>query len=256
MTVPRQWLLAAASLLFVAAPAAATEEPCERQEFDGARYIVCSVKAKDARLKLFWQKADGSPHRWFGTLADGLKTQGKALVFAMNAGMYGTDYAPMGLYIEDGKELRPADLKKMAGPQSKIPNFYKQPNGIFYFGADGAGILTTERFLKARPQAGFATQSGPMLVTDDTMNPIFINGSSDRTRRSGVGVCDGGDMRFVISEDDVNFYDFAKLFQKHLACPDALFLDGGQGAGFFNPALKRADWSWHGGYGPMIGLIE
>lgn len=252
----RHRLFAAASFFLAAAPSAAAEEPCAKQEFGGSRYVVCSVQAKDARLKLFWQKPDGAAYRWFGTLSDGLKAQGKALVFAMNAGMYGTDYAPMGLYVEGGKELRPADLKKMEGPQSKIPNFYKQPNGIFYFGTAGAGILTTERFLKARPPAVFATQSGPMLVTDNKINPIFIKGSSDRTRRSGVGVCDGGDMRFVISEDDVNFYDFATLFQTHLACPDALFLDGGQGAGFFNPALKRADWSWHGGYGPMIGFVE
>lgn len=252
----RHGLFAAASFLFSAAPSLAAEGPCERQEFGGARYIVCSVEAKDARLKLLWQKPNGAPYRWFGTLADATKTQGKSLVFAMNAGMYGTDYAPMGLYIEAGKELRPADLKKMDGPQSKIPNFYKQPNGIFYFGSDGAGILTTERFLKDRPKAEFATQSGPMLVVDDKLNPIFIDGSSDRTRRSGVGVCEGGGMRFVISEDDVNFFDFATLFKTDLGCPAALFLDGGQGAGFFNPALKRADWSWHGGYGPMIGFVE
>lgn len=256
MTVLRHGLFAAASLLFSAAHSVAADEPCKSQEFGGARYIVCSVEAKNPKLKLFWQKPDGTPFRWFGTLASSLKNAEGSLVFAMNAGMYGTDYAPMGLYIEAGKELRPADLKKMSGPQSKIPNFYKQPNGIFYFGASGTGILTTERFLKERPQADFATQSGPMLVVADKMNPIFIEGSSDRTRRSGVGVCDGGVMRFAISEDDVNFFDFAKLFQTHLDCPDALFLDGGQGAGFFNPALKRADWSWHGGYGPMIGFVE
>lgn len=256
MTDLRPGLFAAASFFLAASPSFAAEEPCERQEFGGARYIVCSVKAKDARLKLFWQKPAGTPYRWFGTLAEAMKAQGNTLVFAMNAGMYGTDYAPMGLYVEGGKELRPADLKTMDGPQSKIPNFYKQPNGILYFGGDGAGILTTGRFLKERPKAEFATQSGPMLVTENKVNPIFIEGSSDRTRRSGVGLCEGGGMRFVISEDDVNFFDFATVFNTHLACPDALFLDGGQGAGFFNPALKRADWSWHGGYGPMIGLVE
>jgi len=252
----RHGLFAAASLLLASTSSLAAEDPCERQSFEGARYIVCTVEAKDARLKLFWQKADGKPYRWLGTLADAVKTDGKALVFAMNAGMYGTDYTPMGLYIEDGKQLRPADLKKMTGPQSKIPNFYKQPNGVFYFGSDGAGILTTERFMAEKPKADFATQSGPMLVVAAKINSIFIEGSNDRTRRSGVGVCADGGMRFAISEDDVNFFDFARLFQTHLNCPDALFLDGGQGAGFFNPALKRADWSWHGGYGPMIGFVE
>ena len=60
----------------------------------------------------------------------------------------------------------------------------------------------------------------------------------------------------MISDDPVNFHDFATLFLDELKCPDALFLDGGRGAGMFVPALGRQDWSGHGGYGPMIGLVE
>ncbi|MGE7369802.1 phosphodiester glycosidase family protein [Neorhizobium sp. NPDC001467] len=252
----RHWSLTAALLLAAAGHGAAAEQPCERRTLGDAHYVVCTVKKDDARLRLFWQKPDGAPYRWFGTLAERIEAQGRTLVFAMNAGMYGDDFTPMGVYVEEGRQLRPADLKTMDGPQAKIPNFYKQPNGVFYFGSGEAGILTTAAFLKERPKSDFATQSGPMLVTANEVNPIFIAGSSDRTRRSGVGVCAGGDLRFVISEDDVNFFDFAAVFKNHLSCPDALFLDGGQGAGLFSPALKRADWSWHGGYGPMIGLVE
>ncbi|EGE57057.1 hypothetical protein RHECNPAF_510025 [Rhizobium etli CNPAF512] len=138
----------------------------------------------------------------------------------------------------------------------QVPNFYKKPNGVFFLGEAGAGILATDAFLKLAPKARFATQSGPMLVIANRLNPIFIIGSTDRTRRSGVGVCENGTVRFAISEDGVNFHDFARLFRDRLQCPDALFLDGGRGVGLYNPATGRNDWSWHGGYGPIFGLVE
>ena len=100
-----------------------------------------------------------------------------------------------------------------------------------------------------------ATQSGPMLVIDNRINPIFIPGSTDRTRRNGVGISADGTLRFVISEDRVNFHDFARLFRDELKCADALFLDGGNGTGLYNPALGSNDTSWHGGYGPILGLV-
>jgi uncharacterized protein YigE (DUF2233 family) len=137
-----------------------------------------------------------------------------------------------------------------------VPNFYKRPNGIFFLGETSAGILTTEAFTRERPDVRFATQSGPMLVIKGRLHPALIPGSTDRTRRSGVGVCENGQIRFAISETDVNFHDFARLFRDHLACPNALFLDGGRGAGIYSPAFDRDDVSWHGGYGPMFGLVE
>jgi len=95
-----------------------------------------------------------------------------------------------------------------------------------------------------------------MLVINNTLNPILIKGSTDRTRRSGVGVCRDDSVRMAISEDAVNFYDFATLFRDTLKCPDALFLDGGNGVGIYNPAMKRNDISWHGGFGPILGFVE
>lgn len=170
--------------------------------------------------------------------------------------MYQTNFSPIGLYVEDGQELRPASTKTMDGPRGKVPNFYKVPNGVFFLNDADAGILPTTEYLKRRPRTRFATQSGPMLVIKDRLNPIFIVGSSDRTRRSGVGVCDSGIVRFAISEDAVNFHDFARLFRDRLNCPNALFLDGGNGVGIYEPRLGRSDMSWHGGFGPMIGVVE
>jgi uncharacterized protein YigE (DUF2233 family) len=233
----------------------APADPCTRQSFEGAAYIVCDVDPAKADLRLFWKDAGGKPYRRFSGVADTVTDEGHRLLFAMNAGMYREDFTPMGLYVEDGRELIPANTEappKVSGP---VPNFFKQPNGIFYLDETGAHIIPTGDFLKQRLKTRLATQSGPMLVIAGKINPIFIPGSSDRTRRNGVGLSADGTLRFVISEGDVNFHDFASFFRDELKCPDALFLDGGNGTGLYNPALGRNDTSWHGGYGPILGLV-
>lgn len=257
MILLKRGLFAAMVLVAIAAltqPGRA--ENCNRQTFENTDYIVCNAGADGTGLRLFWKNADGEPYRNFSSLADSAASQGKTLVFALNAGMYQPDFSPMGFYIEDGRELRPASKAAPARGSGPVPNFYKKPNGIFYLGDKGAGILPTDRFMKQGMKPQLATQSGPMLVIGNRINPIFIVGSTDKTRRSGVGICDGGAIRFAVSEDAVNFHDFATLFQDHLKCANALFLDGGGGAGIYVPALQRNDISWHGGYGPMFGFVE
>jgi uncharacterized protein YigE (DUF2233 family) len=231
-------------------------QPCEEQTFQEAKFIVCTATPGHDDLRLFWKDAHGEPYRRFSAIAKSVADEGRTLVFAMNAGMYLTDFSPIGLYVENGRELRPANTKTMDGPPGKVPNFYKKPNGVFFLNEADAGILPTTDYLKRRPKAQFATQSGPMLVIKNKLNPIFIAGSADRTRRSGVGVCNGGSVRFAISEGAENFYDFARLFRDRLRCPNALFLDGGNGVGIYEPSMGRNDMSWHGGFGPVIGLVE
>lgn len=175
--------------------------------------------------------------------------------------MYSDDFIPVGLYVENGRQLLAANTRVINGKPGSIPNFYKKPNGVFFLDQTGGHILPTEDYLRRNADPGetaprFATQSGPMLVIDGKLHPALIAGSTDRTRRDGVGVCEDGAVRFAISEDDVNFHDFARLFRDQLKCRDALFLDGGHGTGLFEPSMQRADWSWHGGYGPMFGLVE
>ncbi len=233
----------------------AEAQTCEPQVFQDANYVICTVK-KTENLRLFWKNADGEPYRNFANVAQAVERGGKTLTFAMNAGMYQTDFAPIGLYVENGHELVPVDTKKLVRSPGPVPNFYKRPNGVFYFNENGAGIVSTEQFLRNRPAMRFATQSGPTLVIHNKLNSILIKGSTDRTRRSGVGVCADNSVRFAISEDAVNFYDFATLFRDTLKCPNALFLDGGNGVGIYNAALKRNDISWHGGFGPIVGLVE
>jgi uncharacterized protein YigE (DUF2233 family) len=234
----------------------AQAEPCRQESFNGASYVVCSFDPTKDNLRLFLRGDDGKPYRTFTVLAADLKAKGKSLRFAMNGGMYGDDFRPVGLYIESGHELMPANTATRSGPPSQIPNFYKKPNGVFYIGEGRAGILETGRFLAARPEANFATQSGPMLVIDGAIHPAFIVDSTDRKPRDGVGACSSNEVYFVISKDWVSFYEFARFFRDHLGCNDALFLDGGEAPGLYAPELGRNDAPGHGGYGPIIAVVE
>ena len=246
-----------ASLAFLVALVAgpALAEPCRRETFQDNAYIVCSFDLSKTDLRLFWRNPDGAPFGTFTALAGYLGAEGDTLQFAMNGGMYDEDYRPMGLYVEGGKELSPVKSANASPKIKPVPNFFKKPNGVFYFGAAGAGVLTTEAFLATRPQADFATQSGPMLVIDGAIHPAFIPGSSDRKQRNGVGVTSPKMVHFAISEGSITFYEFALFFRDRLGCRSALFLDGGSAPGLYAPELDRNDAPGHGGYGPIIGAV-
>jgi uncharacterized protein YigE (DUF2233 family) len=242
-------------LLVVSAPTAGAAA-CRGEEFEGARYTICSSDLAKSDLRMFWRSAEGAPYRTFPALAADLAKQGLALSFAMNGGMYDAAFAPIGLYIEAGQELAPANTKIVSGAPAEIPNFYKKPNGVFLVKHGSAAILTTDAFLADPPTADFATQSGPMLVIGGKIHPAFIVGSTDRKVRNGVGLSLPTMVHLAISEDRVNFYDFARFFRDRLGCANALFLDGGTAPGLFAPELDRADAPGHGGYGPIIGVVD
>jgi uncharacterized protein YigE (DUF2233 family) len=244
----RVFLLNLLILLILSGTAeAAPRDACRALTETGSHYTVCTYDARTDKLQLFWRDADGKPYGGFDALAASLKQSGKVLTFAMNAGMYQTDSSPVGLYVEDGRQIMPVNTRSGSG------NFHLKPNGIFYFGRAGAGVMETERFLKAGISADYATQSGPMLVINGAIHPkIQATGTSEKIR-NGVGVKDGHIIIFAISEEPVTFYKFATLFRDALACPNALFLDGSISS-LYVPALNRAD-RWQP-VGPIVGVVE
>jgi uncharacterized protein YigE (DUF2233 family) len=92
-------LLALALLL---APVAAQAAECRDTTFEGASYTLCEVAAGED-LRLFHSGPDGA----YGSFRNVMRlgAEGKTLGFAMNAGMYHRDLAPVGLYVEDGVEV-------------------------------------------------------------------------------------------------------------------------------------------------------
>ena len=59
----------------------------------------------------------------------------------MNAGMFGQDQSPVGLYVEDRRKLHEADTRGGA------TNFHMKPNGVFWIGDKVAGVTETSRYL-------------------------------------------------------------------------------------------------------------
>ncbi len=252
MAVFTRFALAAAALLLGFGTASAA---CRSESFQDNGYIVCSFDLAESDLRFFWQHPDGNAFGTFTALAGHLEGNDERLAFAMNGGMYADDYSPIGLYIEDGKQLAPANTRSVAADVKPVPNFYKKPNGIFFVGRDGAGVMTTEAFVAGKPEARFATQSGPMLLIAGEINPLFIPGSSDLNPRNGVCAPTSSSVDFVITEGTVNFHDFATFFRDELGCEDALFLDGGSASALYAPELGRNDGPGHGGFGPILGVV-
>ncbi len=248
-----RFALAALTLAVSAGAASAT---CRSEAFDGKDYIICSYDLAASDLRFFWKDPNGRPFGTFTGLSGYLEGHGERLAFATNGGMYGADYAPIGLYVENGEKLAGANTTSSDPDVRPIPNFYKKPNGIFYVGKDGtAGVMETEAFLAAAPDVRYATQSGPMLLVDGEIHPMFIPGSSDLNPRNGVCAPTPSTVDFVITTGSVNFHDFATLFRDHLGCKDALFLDGGSASALYAPELGRNDGPGHGGFGPIIGVV-
>lgn len=206
--------------------------PCAPLVHADNAYTVCTIDPERYVLKLYWDGPDGAPYRWFDNLP--ASHQGGPIAFAMNAGMYDADLAPVGLYIEDRRERR--GLNTNQGPG----NFHLLPNGVFYMSNGRAGVMETERFAQADLAVDLATQSGPMLVIDGEIHPRFIPGGTSRKRRNGVGVTAEGDIVFAISEGFVNFWDFGRLFRDRLDTDNALFLDGSMSS-LYAPAIGRED---------------
>lgn len=229
----------------MAAPAAApAPAPCRAVQAEGEAYTVCTVDLRRERVRLFWLGADGLPYSSLSSLAE---KQGAALRFAMNAGMYDKGQAPVGLYIEDGRELKGVSTANGPG------NFHLKPNGIFWVKGERAGVMETGRYLRSAPKPDFATQSGPMLVVDGHIHPkISADGPSQKIR-NGVGVRDDGRTAvFAISERPVSFGAFARLFKDTLGCRNALFLDGSVSS-LYAPSMNRSDLSRP--LGPMVGAV-
>ncbi len=233
--------LAAALALFASAADAVA---CRDVTHLGTSYTICEVDPAEAPLRLFLNGADGRPLGSFSAV----EAERGALVFAMNAGMYHDDRSPVGHYVEDGEEVM--RVIPNAGPG----NFGMLPNGVLCLTEDRARVIETLAFVETAPDCLHATQSGPMLVIDGALHPRFIAGSDSRFLRNGVGTsADGTRAVFAISNEPVNFHDFALLFRDGLGLPNALFFDG-KVSRLHAPALGRSDSGF--ALGPIVGVLE
>jgi uncharacterized protein YigE (DUF2233 family) len=216
--------------------------------FESNSYTVCNVELRKQTIRLFWRRADGTPYARLNALPQTNGASRGKLLFATNAGMFDPVLKPVGLYIEGGRELVRANTRSGFG------NFHLKPNGVFYIAGSGAGILETGAYLRERPAAELATQSGPMLVINGRLHPRFDTRSTSLKPRNGVGIRDAHTVLFAISNGEVTFAAFARLFKNGLGCNNALFLDGGTASNLYVPSLNRSGNLIS--LGPMLGVFE
>lgn len=227
---------------------AALAVDCRDETVDGVGYTICDVDATTEDLRLFLRDGDGAPLGTFSAVRDQLASQGKQLIFGMNAGMYHDDRSPVGHYRKDGQDVK--DVIVTEGPG----NFGMLPNGVFCIAEGRAEVIESTAYADgAGGLCRDATQSGPMLVIDGALHPRFLRDSTSRYVRNGVGVSgDGTRAYFVMSQAPVTFYDFASLFRDHLQVPQALYFDGNISR-LYAPQLGRDDLGLR--MGPMVGVV-
>lgn len=211
-----------------------------------SRFTTIRVDARTERIELFLRDDAGHPFKHFDQLKSWLAGKNKQLLFAMNAGMYQEDLSPLGLFVQDGKQVSRLNLSDGTG------NFYLKPNGVFFISESGPGIVESTEFPSHAQGVRLATQSGPLLVHKGVLHPSINAVSTSRLVRNGVGVS-GNTIMFVISEQPVNFYELATYFRDELHCADALYLDGVVSS-LYSTDLKRNDH--RADLGPIIGIVH
>jgi uncharacterized protein YigE (DUF2233 family) len=221
--ITRVSCLRAALLLFLSpgtAPGAGITE--ESITSSGVKFRV--VRVESARVHVVWKDERDEPYRRFDKVQSACSKQGKTVRFIMNAGIFEPGGIPSGLHIENKKTLHPLNLADAPG------NFFLKPNGVLgitHTSGTEPSIINAASFPQLEHAPEWAIQSGPMLLIEGKRHPAFIQGSSNKLHRNGVGVDSEKRLVFAITDKSevVNFWDFAGLFLQ-LGCENALFLDG------------------------------
>lgn len=236
---------AAIAGLFALAPATSGAAPCVAVDFDGKSYTVCTADPARDEIRLWLRGRDGTILGTFDRVDEMLAERGERLAFAMNGGMYHEDRRPVGHFRDpDREEMR---VVTGAGPG----NFGMVPNGVLCIGDGDVAIHETTAYAAAAPECRYATQSGPLLVRDGALHPRFKPQSQSRFIRNGVGVDTAGRAVFAISDEPVNFHEFARLFRDALDAPNALYLDGNVSR-LYAPGIRRHDIGLP--MGPIVGM--
>ena len=222
-------------------------------KFNGVSYSIFIADLDKTEINL--NLKDPKSNKNFSSITNvkhRLEDSGMKPLMITNAGMFTPAHDPQGLYVDKISEHKyPLDTR------DGLPgNFYLKPNGVFYIDEKNKPHirLTEEVDIMIGAKAftpKIATQSGPILVIDNKIHPLFTKGSNNVNIRSGVGVFSENKVIFAISNTPTNFYDFAVLFRNILNCKNALYLDGAISQMYLsdlNPNIPD------GSFGPILSI--
>lgn len=219
------------------------------------RYVEASLSLDRVNLSQHWQNPDDEVgYGSMNSFNSAVRKNQNRVLFAINSGIYTKEYTPLGLYIENGKVMMPLNLVKSNEGQG---NFALLPNGVFYITDKNQAYISDTDSFHEKYQGDYssiqdAVQSGPMLIINGEYNTHFLPKSNSLRIRSGVCVGNNGkEVTFVVTEDRVNFYEFASYFKEKLQCQNALYLDGTLARMYVNGRMYGASF-WQAK--PLVGI--
>ena len=140
---------------------------------------ICEIDLRKHTVRLYWKRSDGTPYEYLSALPRSLEGGTGKLLFATNAGMFDSNLKPVGLYVEQGREL------VRVSTASGYGNFHMKPNGIFYIAAGRAAVAETQAFLKQRPQAELA--QGQVAVARHELRQVDLKRGRVKPRAHALG---------------------------------------------------------------------
>jgi uncharacterized protein YigE (DUF2233 family) len=207
----------------------------QKISFKNQTFDACIVDLEKVDIHFNHADSAGNKFKSISKVLEHYKKLNKDVIFITNGGIFKPDLKPEGLYVEEGYEWYHLNEKNGTG------NFYLKPNGFFYVTKWGMpNIRKSADYWKIIQHIRFATQSGPLLVINGEINKQFTEHSANKTIRSGVGITSNKKIVFIISNEEVSFYDFACVFKEQFGCSDAIYLDG-LISKMYLPEIKRFD---------------
>lgn len=195
--------------------------------------ILSAQSFAPEKIKIYWKDKNGAPYMTF----DRLRKEHPEVKFIMNTTIRSGINSPVGLYIENGKQI--------SGPlliQNSKVNVGIQPMGVFYINSKGAFIQELKS-KSSYKNAIWAIQSGPILLMNGKINSRLPKGKV--IPRNGIGIKKDGQVYFACLK--MGYREFANHFIKE-GCTDAIYLEDGLPESYHRNVLHKR--SAH--YGPMI----
>ncbi len=167
-------------------------------------------------LSLHWRRG-GRPYGTLDALRADLLRQGRCPLFLSNAGIYGTNGAPLGLHVEAGKVLKGLNRSKGTG------NFFWQ-SGVFAIRRGKPEIVPRSTW-RGAAGVSLATQSGPLLVLNGKRTSAG-RASANGYSRSAVVIYRDGRLGFVHSRWASSFAALVDRAARPGPIRHMLYLDG------------------------------
>ena len=221
--------------------------------FKGSEFYFFVADLNKNDIRLHWKKDSIQKHSNLNSVIDLIKKKyNQKALLVTNAGMFEESQKPLGLYIENKKEVVSLNEK-----DPNDDNFYLMPNGVFFVDtANHAFIKETKDFKKEYSKKmksiKLATQSGPLLLNNNEIHKEFQKNSTNNKVRNGIGIINHSKVVIGYS-DNVNFYNLSKIFKDFFNCKNALFLDGAISKMYLHD-LKPTELG--GNFGPILSVSE